>query len=177
MKKVLSLLLVIILAASVSFAQESETTKKNVIKVNPLNLIFGGINISYERVLFPSGALQVGLTFSSAEVTVNTTSERITGIGGSVGYRWYFGGSKDAPEGWYAMPRFQFSSLSDGSGNGINTTSIGAVAGYQWIWDGGFALDVFLGAQNTSFSTKGDVSGVSINGILPVIGVALGYSF
>lgn len=51
-------------------------------------------------------------------------------------------------------------------------------AGYQWVWNSGFTLDLNAGLGYSSFNYDGgDALGLKASGVLPAIGVALGYSF
>ena len=55
-----------------------------------------------------------------------------------------------------------------------------AVLGNQWIWDSGFALDLFAGVN---YYAGGKIKGnngteyTKFNGVLPALGVSLGYNF
>ena len=56
----------------------------------------------------------------------------------------------------------------------------GLVAGYQWVFggsDSGFALDINLGAQYASTKTSGGITNIKFDGVLPRLGVSLGYAW
>ena len=95
----------------------------------------------------------------------------------------YFSSSKDAPRGWYGAPVVNFSSANGKSGSSEGKFSLfgaGAVAGYQWVFGGsdtGFALDLNFGAQYINAKTSGDISGITLDGVIPRIGLSLGYAF
>jgi hypothetical protein len=67
--------------------------------------------------------------------------------------------------------------------NTLSVISGGAMGGRQWIW-GGFTLDVYAGLGYSSVSWSYDKNydalfggGISLEGIMPVLGSAIGYSF
>jgi hypothetical protein len=107
----------------------------------------------------------------------------VTGFGAEAKYKLYFSSSNNAPRGWYGAPLVNFSSASGKSGSSEGKISLfgaGAVAGYQWVFGGndtGFALDLNFGAQYVNVKTSGDISGITLDGILPRIGLSLGYAF
>lgn len=177
MRKVLFVVIMALISLGVN-AQE------NVIKVNPLGLAFGAAELGYERVLNESSSIELSLAYSSSDATFSSGEvEKATGFGAEVKYKLYFSSANDAPKGWYAAPVATYASASansfDESGK-VSIFAVGAVAGHQWIFGGrnsGFALDLNLGFQYISASTSGSISGVSIDGIIPKLGLALGYAW
>lgn len=176
MKKTILVLLAVFLVAGSAFSQEMET-RNNVIKVNPAALLFGGFNVTYERAIADSHSFELGLSYSSYSGTVDGETTKVTGLGFIADYRWYFGSKKIAPDGVYISPRFTYASTGDGDGNGVSTLGFGGVIGYQWLLDSGFDIDLFGGAQKLSITSKGDFSGLNISGVLPIIGLSLGFGF
>lgn len=177
MKKV-CLLVTIALFSFVVQAQE------NVIKVNPLGLLFGSAQFGYEKALNDKSAIEVSLAYSSISATIGSDSDaKANGFGAEGKYKFYFSSTKDAVRGWYGAPVATYSSTkaSSGSSDGkLSYLGVGGVAGYQWVFgggDSGFALDLNLGAQYISANTSGDITGTSIEGILPRLGLALGYAW
>ncbi len=178
MKKVF---LVAVLALT---ALSSVKAQENVVKVNPLGLLFGSAQFGYERALNESSAVELSLAYSSVSATVGSDSDaNATGFGAEGKYKFYFSSNKDAVRGWYGAPVVTYASTKASSGSSEGKLSFfgaGAVAGYQWVFgggDSGFALDLNLGAQYISASTSGDISGVTIDGILPRLGLSLGYAW
>ncbi|NER15699.1 DUF3575 domain-containing protein [Spongiivirga citrea] len=161
----------------------SASGQQNVVKVNPLGLAFGAAQFSYERAISDKGAFEVSLAYTRINASFGVDEAKATGFGAEGKYKFYFSSSKEAPRGWYAAPVVSYSSASAESGSSsgdVSAFSGGAVAGYQWVFGGGstgFALDLNLGAQYVSASTSGDVSGVDIDGILPRLGVSIGYAW
>lgn len=180
MKKLLLTAIVVMFALSNVKAQE------NVIKANPIGLAFGAAQFSYERALNEKSAFELSLAYSSVKANFNSSvgdDTKINGIGAEGKYKLYFSSSNDAPRGWYAAPVIGFSSISGKSGSEEGKVSLfagGAVAGYQWVFGGGntgFALDLNLGVQYLNVKTSGDISGITLDGILPRLGLSLGYAW
>ncbi|NJB70475.1 hypothetical protein GGR42_000937 [Saonia flava] len=179
MKKVFIITFVALGFGLNSYAQE------NVIKINPLGLALGSAELGYERALNEKSALEVSLAYFSSDATFNSGEEvKANGFGAEGKYKLYFSSTNNAPRGWYAAPVATYASASADSSSGedgkFSYFGAGAVAGYQWIFGGGnsgFALDLNLGFQYISASTQGSISGVSIDGILPRLGLSLGYAW
>jgi len=158
--------------------------QRNVIKVNPLAMAFGSISFSYETLISDKGAIEVSAAYTSLGVSVGSNADaKASGFGLGVGYKAYFSKTKDAPRGWYAEPNLGYSSVtttaneSDGS---VSLFNLGALGGYQWIFgggDSGFALDLGLGFNYINGSSSGDVSGLTLSGIIPAGKVSIGYGF
>jgi len=167
------------------FAFSSVNAQQNVVKVNPLGLIFGATQLSYERAVSEKGAFEISAAYVNLDATFSSSIDDVglSGFGVEGKYKFYFSSENDAPRGWYAAPLAQYSSISGDSGSEsgkISAIGGGAVAGYQWVFGGGdtgFALDLNLGAQYTSVSISGDISGTSLDGVLPRLGLSLGYAF
>ena len=174
-------LVLLVVAAVFSF---NVNAQENVVKVNPLGLIFGSAELSYERALNDKSSVELAVAYSRSDVTFGFGDEvKATGFGAEGKYKLYFSSSKEAPRGWYAAPVLTYASASAESGSSKGDLSYfggGAIAGYQWVFgggDSGFALDLNLGAQYISASTSGDISSASIDGVLPRLGLALGYAW
>ncbi len=156
--------------------------QSGAIKINPFGLLFGSLNAGYEHVLNEKSTVEGGLSYFSAKATVNGEDDvKLNGVGFYAMYRWYFG-KKDAPRGLYLAPNFGFNSTS-GKGGGekasTNLLKIGAFFGNQWVFgeDGGFVLDLAIGAANYSFKTNDNISGFNLDGVGPQIRIAIGYAF
>ena len=175
----------VFLVAVLVFAGMSNIkAQENVIKVNPLGLLFGSAQLGYETALNEKSAVELSLAYSSVKATVGSDSDaKATGFGGEGKYKFYFSSNYDAVRGWYAAPVATYASTkasSDDSEGKLSYFGVGAVAGYQWVFgggDSGFALDLNLGAQYISANTSGDISVVTIDGILPRLGLSLGYAW
>lgn len=175
----------VLIIAAFALASLGINAQENVIKVNPLGLAFGAAELGYERALNDKSSLEVSLAYSSSDATFSSGEvEKATGFGAEGKYKLYFSSSKDAPRGWYAAPTVSYASSSVDSSLGdtgkFSFFGVGAIAGHQWIFggrDSGFALDLNLGFQYISASTSGSITGISIDGVLPRLGLALGYAW
>ncbi|WP_422091404.1 DUF3575 domain-containing protein [Tenacibaculum ovolyticum] len=173
-------LLLLIAIVGIGFTANAQ---KNVFKVNPLGLVFGALDVSYERVLSEKSAIELGFAYSNFDVTGVSTKVSTNGYGVEGKYKFYFSSEKDAPRGWYGAPFLAYSVSSvdsDGIKGDANSFSAGALAGYQWVFgggDSGFSLDLNFGAQYVSASTTGNINSVSIDGFLPRLGLSLGYAW
>lgn len=161
MKKILFFVL---LSCTFSLAH----AQKNIVKVNPIGIIFGVFNAEYEHAFTEKSSFTIGASY------LNWKNVNVTAVGADLGYRFYFSKTTAAPEGMFLSP---FISLGNYKYTDTNETAFavgyGGRAGYQWIWDSGFALDLYFGYgyQNVKFTSK------TISGGLPQLGIALGYAF
>ncbi|NNE33280.1 MAG: DUF3575 domain-containing protein [Winogradskyella sp.] len=178
MKKLLFISAIAIFGFSKINAQE------NVIKINPIGLAFGAAQFSYERAVNDNSAAELSLAYTSLNANFSSGEEaKVTGFGAEGKYKFYFSSTYNAPRGWYAAPVINYSSISGESNSDDGTVSIfgaGAIGGYQWIFGGGqtgFALDLNLGVQYINASTSGDIESLTIDGILPRLGVSIGYAW
>jgi hypothetical protein len=183
MKKLILTALVLIIGVA-AFAQykggSSSDVKPNVIKVNPLGLLFGNAGVSLERALNEKNAVQVNLSFGG----LSLGGVKYTNIGLGVDYKFYLSNTKSAPEGFYAAPGVGFYSIKVKEVGGSSVSGSGFVAkgviGNQWILNSGFTVDLFGGIN---FYAGGKIKGSSgveytkFSGVLPALGVSLGYNF
>ena len=147
-------------------------TFPNIIKVNPISLAFGNINLTYERALNTSSSIQI-----SANYWYKIFGTEVQGLGARLGYRFYITNRvKDAPEGFYAGPQVSINSLKErNSEESVSAIGVGAMLGYQWVFGSGVTLD--LGAGPIYQFAKETTSGTSYEGFLPNISIAVGYNF
>ena len=154
----------------------SQDEPKNVVKANPLGLIFGNANISYERALGNHSSIVFAPSFGFLKL--NDLKYSTFGLGAE--YRFYLSGSKMAPKGTYVAPgvSFQFGKVkSDVSETNLTGFGGKAVIGRQWVFESGFTLDLQGGIQYTSFSFEGDIGASAFKGVLPTLGLGLGYAW
>jgi len=166
-----------------SKAQDDGPT--NVVKINPLGAIFGAAQLSYEHALSEKSSFMISPSFGF----FNSGGLKYTTYGIGASYRFYFSQSKSAPAGFYAGPGVGYSlgkvKFSDDFGGGNTTAKIGglnvsAVAGYQWIWDSGFSLDLNGGIQYINYKYTDNSDGAfsaPFSGVLPTLGFGIGYAF
>ena len=167
-----------LLFAAISFT--SISAQSSAIKVNLLGFAFGTVNAGYEFTVGDRSTIEVGGSFRSYDATIGTVESNLTALGAYAQYRLYFGG--DAVRGFYGAPNIGYSraSGSEGENKGsFGSLSAGVLVGNQFVLgsDGGFVIDLALGVQYVNFSTSGDISGLSGDGILPNARLALGFAF
>jgi hypothetical protein len=142
---------------------QAQQPKRAVIKVNPLSAF----------ALTGSGFLEYAVTDNvSAQLGAFTTGVSISnvkfrGYGFTPEVRYYFSENKVAPMGPYmaGYGRIQNFKLTvekkDDEGRDYSATyapiGAGVAIGNQWIFNSGFALDVFLGAGYNGGSLKVNV--------------------
>lgn len=148
----------------------SVNAQSQVIKANPIGLAFGAFNACYEKVLNEKSSLLIsGAYFNGGIGDIDVTS-----FGAGVGYRKYIT-KKEAPNGFYVQPTLSFGSGSEALTDvSYLQLGIGADLGYQWVWDGGFVLDLGIGPNYRI--VLGDEASVG-NGIGPSAVAAIGYAF
>jgi Protein of unknown function (DUF3575) len=159
MKKVLLTLITVFAINVVASAQ--------VIKVAPVALAFGVINAGYELQLGEKSSL-----YPSASVYIGSTTN---GFGLGLQYRKYLSSSKDFPAGFFVAPEVQYASakqktLGDYS---YSAFGVGAQIGYQWLLGDSFTIEASIGPSY--WSAGGGNNTVALSGVLPSIGVNLGY--
>lgn len=180
MKKALILLIVIVLAVP-SFCQEKPdvATEKNVLKVNPLSLIFVTGSVFYEHRLSDMVSGQFGFGYMGLKVK----DTKFTGILLTPEVRIY--PKKNAIDGFYIAPYLRYQNYSLQSGPDKGTLSLmggGVLFGRQWIMKSGFAMDLFFGGHYSSSSLKVN-SGTDnfdtnlLTGFGIRVGFALGFAF
>ncbi|MDY3343896.1 DUF3575 domain-containing protein [Riemerella anatipestifer] len=164
--------------------------QQNSVKVNPFALLGGTDMVTYERAIGGSSSVGVGAGIGGFKIG----DVKYKNAGASAFYRYYFGDT--ALKGWYGMGIVSYSggkvtsggnTISfDGSSLQVEKTEIkygsfgaGVRAGYQWLWNSGFTLDLNAGLGYSSFDydSKESTLGLKASGVLPAFGVALGYSF
>ena len=161
------------------YAIAQDESPKNVVKINPIGVIVGTASLSYERAVSQHSSIMISLTYGYFELE----GDKYSTFGLGFDYRYYFTGSKPAPRGWYVSPGLMY-----GGGNvkfnggsekvAVHGLSVKGVLGYQWIWKGGFTLDLDGGIQYFGYHAEENNQGVSnASGVLPAIGIAIGYAF
>lgn len=170
----IALIFVFLLGLSVAaFAQdEVEENYPNVIKINPISLAFGNFNLSYQRAIGKSSAVQIG-----ANYWYRIFGTEVRGFGIRGGYQFFLTGrTKSAPEGFYIGPQLGYNSLKEKSTDETASTfGVGVLLGYQWIWKSGVALDLGAGPMYV-FATNENTE-ETFDGFLPNITIAIGYNF
>lgn len=158
--------------------------QKNSIKVNPVSLIVGGGNdlVTYERVITDHSSIGVSAGYAEFKIDNN----RYNYTSGNIFYRYY---TKEALKGLYFSGktgfgggRTKYTSDNKNMRDTYTAFTIGALVGYQWVFNSGFTIDVNGGASYLNLKYKGDTkipkpNEVKADAFLPTLGVGLGYSF
>jgi hypothetical protein len=162
--------------------------KTNIIYTDPVSDALGTINLGYSRAFGPHNALIV----EGAFISLGLGSSSYTMTGGGLG--WHF--TARQLEGWFIGPKLQYFvvNASSSSTTAAGTVKVeakgtaisyGAEAGYQWLWDSGFMLNLGFGGAMTNINvdasaTAGSSSAtgsLSFSGFLPTALFNLGYAF
>jgi len=163
---------------------QDEGTSPNVVKINPLGLIFGSANIAYERAINEKSSFVIAPQFGGFKLG----GVKYSSFGAGAQYRFYLSGSKSAPEGFWAGPGVNYTSgkvkIDDFNNNEDETkfSSFGGnvMIGNQWIFNSGFVIDLGGGISYQKFSYKdegGSFSTLKASGILPALSFSIGYNF
>jgi hypothetical protein len=135
----ISILLVFVLALSLPNSASAQNYHQ-AISTNPLGLIWGMLNATYEQQIAPKNTFTVNATYWSYSTWWTGIS-----VGGS--YRFYLMQEKER-----AIKGFSFGPLvsatfwswdgADSYGwDGGTSVSIGAEANYKWIFEGGWTVE------------------------------------
>lgn len=179
MKKIITLMLLAILAIP-SIAQESnESEEKNVLKVNTLSLIIGTGSIFYEREFTNNLSGQMGVAYLNYKIE----DAKFTGLILTPEMRFY--PKQNAIDGFYIAPyvRYQNFSIEGDNGKGTYSNIGGGVAfGRQWITKSGFTMDLFFGGHYGSGKVEvesgtEDFDTAKFDGFRTRIGFAIGFAF
>jgi hypothetical protein len=182
MRKVLFVAMMF-LGAMTANAQEGKG--QNVIKINPLGLLFGSANVGFERALNEKSSVVIAPQFGGFKFG----GVKYSSVGLGAQYRFYLSKTKTAPEGFYAAPGLNFVSgkvkwddLDTKEEVKYSSFGVGALVGNQWIFKSRFVIDLGGGLMYQNFSYKdeeGDAEFSSLKGggIFPALSFSLGYNF
>jgi len=157
---------------------------KQDITINPLSMIFGLFSAEYERRITPSGSWAVGVSHWGLSVASYKFSSN--GVNGA--YRFWPGAH--ALEGFYIGPIAAIDiakatvtePITGQTGSAsASLVSVGGLVGYQWVWDGGFLLDLAIGVQDIFGTLEGKAGGTTVKVDVTGVGFAgrfaLGYAW
>ncbi|HEY1115875.1 MAG TPA: DUF3575 domain-containing protein [Chitinophagaceae bacterium] len=164
-------------------AQE-EGNGQNVIKVNPLGLIFGSANVGFERAINEKSSFVIAPQFGGFKLG----GMKYSSFGAGAQYRMYFSKTKTAPEGFYGAPGLSFVSGKVKYDDGMNEKEEikfssfggGVMVGHQWIYNSGFVLDLGAGVNYQKFNYKDNEDNsfaLKASGMLPALSFSIGYNF
>src|SRR6266498_3746046 len=101
MKKFLFVAVIAIIGLSV---QAQNAGKTNIVKINPLGLLFGSASVAYEKAITEKSSFWIAPQFGGFKLG----GIKYTSFGGGAGYRFYLSNSKTAPAGFWAGPGVNF---------------------------------------------------------------------
>ena len=152
--------------------------QRQVVGVDPLGLVVGVIDLTYERVRSPGSSVEV----SGQIVSLRLEPWTVTGFGARVSYRLY--PRQQAPHGFFYGPfatgasiRVAFDDGSTREETSGTVFAVGALAGYQWVTEGGFAVNVLaqVGATMGRLSAAGREA--PVQSVASGVGLMLGYAW
>ena len=159
------------------FTVSSLLAQKSILKAG---LIARNIGIQYERSLTPHISLSGQFGYDGLYVTNEDDVEaRINGIGFYIDGRYYFLSNEDVMEGFYMGPYYYWSNMKNGMNWEATISSIGLTAGYQWIFNSRFTLNLSGGVGTLNIDsniTGGDFLYFS-DEFSVHFGLSLGYNF
>jgi hypothetical protein len=149
-----NLIILTFLTFSTSVFAQSNTEKKNIIKINLLSPIVRTASLFYERTLSANSSVMLGFYYTGFKAG----DTQLSGFGLTPAYRFYLSSKYQAPAGFYVSPylRYQQFLLTETLYNYNNNSnyqtkdtfrSIGAgiELGYQWIFRDIVTLNIFGG--------------------------------
>jgi hypothetical protein len=183
MKKIFKTILLLVSFTAISYftqAQNSETTKKNIVKVNLLSPLVRTGSFFYERTQSKSSSVLIGVFYIGIP-------KEVYGLGITPAYRFYLSDTKQAPIGFYVSPYGRFCYLSaDNNNRSFNaiTAGMGLELGYQWLFKDVVILNIFGGigysaAGGSATNNGGDLVESFIIGVdtSRLLGLSLGVAF
>jgi hypothetical protein len=149
------------------YSQARPSSKENVLSADPLDLIFGQLNVQYELKAGPVNSYVARLHYWIPQT--NTWSA--FGVGAA--YRWYIADSR-ALTGLAVEPAADLYFSSDANGHNAIIIALGGDISYKWIFDD-FALEPILGVHfGFSPSSTAFPQATTAYGVL---GLNLGYAW
>ena len=171
-RNILLIIIIVMLGASSTMAQEGNTSQRFVIKTNPLAAlggpfwvtiipVTGEYKLLFEAKTLPKQSVTLGASYLGPSLLLNldeltNEGEDVSGINtagfrGQLFYKFFLSRDTEAPEGLYVGPHFSYASATitskDNSDDKVDMMkmNINGIIGYQLISSGGFALDIFTG--------------------------------
>ena len=184
-RNILLIIIIVMLGASSTMAQEGNTSQRFVIKTNPLAAlggpfwvtiipVTGEYKLLFEAKTLPKQSVTLGASYLGPSLLLNldeltNEGEDVSGINtagfrGQLFYKFFLSRDTEAPEGLYVGPHFSYASASitskDNSDDKVDMMkmNINGIIGYQLISSGGFALDIFtgLGVKSRKWTFSGE---------------------
>ena len=182
---ILGVVLLLGVSANTCFSQEVEKKElTQVISVNPLALVYGTANISYEKALKPNLGVEGEVVFASQKMAdwewtafgVTITAKKYTESSAPLKF-WYGGGIGILPiSAKYTY--FDWTEWKTKTETASGTfLSLSGSAGYRWLIGEKFTIEGSLGISYYAGSLTIAGEKLPFGGITPTIGLSLGYAF
>jgi len=150
------------------------------IRVNPLGLLTGTLGGEVDIGIGEN--FTVGPTASLLSATAGTTS--VSAVSFGVRSNFHLSGPR-FNDSWFVSPSVLYAPMTislDGASRSANAFAVGAVAGYQWVWDSGFNINMAGGAAYYASDAEitlddGTSVAIPLSGTLPSIEFSLGWAF
>ncbi len=177
--------IVFFIVISITRPAISQDTKKNIVKINALGLVYGLGSLIYERQF--SEDFTVSVTPSAGVINTTGFDYRTYGVGTE--FRYYLLPRKAAPKGLHigvgGNALFGNAVYDQSFGNYYIKTKITGFnaysnVGYQLFYKKHFVADIAGGFQYVQFKFKdsgGITFGTAYNGFLPNAVLSVGYAF
>jgi hypothetical protein len=161
----------------------TQSNEKNILKINPLGIIFGSGSFSYERAIGSKSSFEINASFG-----IYTYREiKYTSFGIGADYRFYLSKMKEAPKGFHIGPGaglvFGNAKLNPRFGeleNAVTGYIVNGTFGHQWIFKNNLSVDIAAGAQYLKYNFK-DKERVyfiePLSKVLPALILSFGYAF
>lgn len=157
---------------TIAFAYNANA-QKNVIKFNPLGLVFGNAGLDYERVVSNRQSFQIEAGYAFLNFADNT----YRGFAVGAQYRFYLQKKYSAPKGWFAAPFLSYCATRFNEDELQATIfSAGAILGYQWQLEP-VAIDFYFGPGYFERSADAEGFDAGFDGIGLKAGLAVGLGF
>ncbi len=180
MKRFVSYCLIAVATVAIFAGSTFAADRAANVRVNPLGLMTGTLGAEVDIGIGES--FTAGPTASLVSVTVGSTSVSAFSFG--VRSNFYLGGPRFT-DGWFVGPSVLYAPMTISLGGASGTASafaVGAVAGYQWVWDSGFNINLAGGAAY--YASAADITledgtsvAVPLSGTLPAFEFSLGWAF
>jgi hypothetical protein len=146
--------------------------------VNPLGMLAGGLNAEIAFAINRSTALTVGGAFASSRASAGSVSLSATAYGGQVGLQFF--PQERVFNRFYVNPfviALRAHVRDGGSGTDATLAGGGALAGYQWTWNGGFSIRLGGGLAYVHAVARSGDDEIAFTGMGPALEGALGWTW
>lgn len=146
--------------------------------LNPIGLLVGVIGAEYSFAVSDSATIALAPGFVYFDASAGGTTARVSGGELMAGMQFFPGGG--IFRGLYVYPHLTGGYVSiEENASTVSAVLLGAgaIAGYQWTWDGGFSLRLGGGAGYMHAAVTDGDSTVDVAGVGPRIEGMLGYAW